>query len=514
MTVAEDRENFSRSGEGFTSASADIFSDGHTNCQWAVSLLVTDGTMDNSGQSRARAEARDKNSDWWWVIGVGCLLVVLLGILIPRGERAGNPGTLTNQTTSAFSGTSTIAEPNRMGPHHSRGSTKLSAEEIVATKLSQFARNRREVLRAMAKRYGVEIPADVERFFETVETGKWDQIQAAFDGLMQQRKAGNREDLKALWGPILETFGVAESTHLWPAQKLLDYGNAILDSLRPGMIYVGGTDPGRFIPTFLNETSEGEHHIVLTQNAMADNTYLKYVDFLYGDKFGTLKESDSQSAFEQYLAEAQKRLKHDQEFPNEPKQIRPGEEIQMADNRLQVSGQVAVMGINELLLQDFMNKNPDASFALEESFPLKSFYSNSVPLGPIMELRSQDAFTSERASQVLDYWRGQAQQLLSDRDDLEGSDPRKTYSKLISSQANLLADHHYSAEAEQAYRLATQLEPSSPEAAYGLANILASTGRADEARQIVDSFQQRDPTINTYGQAALWNAKGTVSGQK
>lgn len=67
------------------------------------------------------------------------------------------------------------------------------------------------------------------------------------------------------------------------------------------------------------------------------------------------------------------------------------------------------------------------------------------------------------ADQVLNYWRAQAQQLLSDPDAPEGSDPRKTYSKMVSSQANLLADHNFTADAEQAYRLAAQLEPSSPE---------------------------------------------------
>ena len=53
----------------------------------------------------------------------------------------------------------------------------------------------------------------------------------------------------------METYGVAEIAHLWPAQQVLDYGEAVLGSLRPGMVYVGGTDAGRFIPTLLNETS-------------------------------------------------------------------------------------------------------------------------------------------------------------------------------------------------------------------------------------------------------------------
>jgi hypothetical protein len=375
----------------------------------------------------------------------------------------------------------------------------VSAEEIVATKLSQFGRNRRDVMRGMAKRFNVEVRPDVERFFDAVERGKWEEIEAAFQPLFEQRKAGDRDDLNQIWGPILEAYGVAESTHLWPAQKLLDYGNAILDSLRPGMVYVGGTDPGRFIPTFLNETSDEEHHIVLTQNAMADSTYLKYVDFLYGGNFGTLNDNDSQSAFQQYMVDAQRRLKHDQDFPDEPKQILPGEDIRNTDGRIEVSGQVAVMGINELLLQDFMNKNPDATFALEESFPLRSFYSNSVPLGPIMELRAADAqntFTSERADQVLDYWRDVGQQLVSDADSPEGSAARKTYSKMISSQANLMANHNFTADAEQAYQLAAQVEPSSPEAAYGLANLLARDGRNDEAQHVISDFQRRNPQQN------------------
>src|SRR5207302_4052378 len=121
--------------------------------------------------------------------------------------------------------------------------------------------------------------------------------------------------------------------HNWPAQRLLDYGNAILDSLRPGMIYAGGTDPGCFIPTMLSETGEGERRISLTQNALADSTYLKYLDFLYGDRMATLTEDDSQRAFQEYLADAQKRLEHDQQFPNEPAQLKPGEDVKIVDNR-------------------------------------------------------------------------------------------------------------------------------------------------------------------------------------
>src|SRR5439155_17563091 len=106
-----------------------------------------------------------------------------------------------------------------------------------------------------------------------------------------------------------------------------------------------------------------------------------------------------------------------QEFPSEAKQIRPGENASMIDGRTQVSGQLAVMAINERLLQAMMDKNPNAAFALEESFALQSTYATATPLGPIMELRAGDGpstFTAETASQSVDYWRSTTQQLLSD----------------------------------------------------------------------------------------------------
>src|SRR5213079_261931 len=107
------------------------------------------------------------------------------------------------------------------------------------------------------------------------------------------------------------------------AQKLLDYGEAVLGSLRPGMVYVGGTDPGRFIPTLLNETGDGERHVIVTQNGLAAGSYLDYLNFLYGDRLTTLTHEDSNRAFQDYLTDFQKRLAHDQQFPRNPSKSSP-----------------------------------------------------------------------------------------------------------------------------------------------------------------------------------------------
>src|SRR6202051_964060 len=134
------------------------------------------------------------------------------------------------------------------------------------------------------------------------------------------------------------------------------------------MVYVGGTDEGRWIPELLNDTSDGERHIIVTQNGLADGAYGDYLTALYGDRLVTLTQEDSGRVFQEYITDAQKRLQHDQQFPDEPKQVRPGESIKFMDGseqnrssgdskRVQVSGQVAVMAINERLLQAIMDKN-------------------------------------------------------------------------------------------------------------------------------------------------------------
>jgi hypothetical protein len=434
-------------------------------------------------------------------IAIGCLAVVLTGVLLlrkPPQPTISEPDTAVLNTQSAETGGRTGGKP-RLGRSLRAASpeAKQSAGEIVAARMAQFARGRRELAQKLAERANVKVPPEVEQFFQAAEAGSWEEVQSIFKSLEKQvRSQEEKKDLRAVWSSVSETLGVAEVVHDWPAQKLLDYGQAILDSLRPGEVYLGGTDAGRFIPTLLDATSGGDQHVILTQNAFADSSYLDYVGFQYGDRLKLLGPDDSQTAFQTYLQDAQKRLAHDQNSPDEVKQLRPGEDVRVTENRVQVSGQVAVMLINEGLLQVLMEKNPDASFALEESFPLRSTYSNAVPSGPIMELRAADAqasYTPERAAAVVDYWRETSSQILSDSDIPVESPVRDAYSKLVAGQANLLADHNLANEAEQAYRLAIDLNPGNRDAVGRLSDLLTRNGRGDEARQLMADFERSYP---------------------
>ena len=198
-------------------------------------------------------------------------------------------------------------------------------------------------------------------FFQTLATGDWETVKA--DTLPCRRHAQTKRtrwgNLGKSGGQSRKRYGAAEQVHSWPAQALLDYGNSILSPPEARNDLCGRHGFGLFISTMLNETGESAQHVIITQNALADSSYLDYVRFRYGDQLNTLSFEDSQKGFQDYIAEAQKRLLHDQNSPNEPRQIKPGEDIQKSDNRLQVSGQVAVMGINEKLFQTLMARNPD-----------------------------------------------------------------------------------------------------------------------------------------------------------
>ncbi len=440
------------------------------------------------------------HSRWPWIIGAACWLLLFVALWLRRGDGpAADSAHSTGAQNSNLRGNA-AANAAVLARRATPGKRALTAQEIVSSKVRQFGRSRREFVYALARRANKDVPSEVEEFFDAIEAGDWERINALFRGF--RNRSGQYEDsthspeLDEIWPAILDAYGAAEQAHMWPAQKLLDYGNAILDSLSPGMVYVGGTDPGRWIPSLLNDTSDGERHIVLTQNALADKRYLDYVDFLYGDRFAALTHADSERAFADYIADAQRRYEHDQQFPNEPKQVRPGETVGMKDGKFQVSGQVSVMDINERLFQMILDKNPALSFAMEESFPFKSVLADASPLGPIMEVRPRDeqsALTPERAAQTVDYWRSASQQLLNDADAQASDAVRKTYSKLLSSQGGLFLEQNYPAEAEQLFRMASEVCPYSPEAVFRYVNLLVDQGRVNETFPVVQNALRAEP---------------------
>src|SRR5882724_2149703 len=156
---------------------------------------------------------------------VAMVAVILIGILLKkRGrepvESAGSNGTGSVGVAMA----SRSREPVRVGGASSHGGAALASQqtpqEIVAGKVMKFGKNRREVAHAIARRLNVKVPDEVERFFDAVEGGRWDEIEAAHKAMLEDEKQFNQPksaELHQFWRPIQEVWGAAREAQNWPA---------------------------------------------------------------------------------------------------------------------------------------------------------------------------------------------------------------------------------------------------------------------------------------------------------
>jgi hypothetical protein len=185
------------------------------------------------------------------------------------------------------------------------------------------------------------------------------------------------------WEAVKEIWGAFYDFNISGEKYSAAFGKDIFDSIPPGSIYFGGTDPGRFIVTALQKSHvNGDPFFTLTQNALADGSYLDYLRSMYDGKIYIPTDDDSQKCFQEYTEDVTRRQQNHH--------LKLGEDIHIDENgRIQVSGQVAVMEINGLLGKTIFDKNSNREFYIEESFPLDRMYPHLEPHGLIMKINRQ-----------------------------------------------------------------------------------------------------------------------------
>jgi len=393
-----------------------------------------------------------------------------------------------------------------------------------------------------------------------------------------------------------------------PAKAKLTYPEMTRDA-----ILYGGTDPGRFCPTYmifcesfipakckpLDPNFDRRDVYIITQNALADGTYLMYIRAHYNRSeqlkydtpffqellrstkerenyktnllarvagslldrpFGTLganieasrrkqgvyppKEmyiatpDDSQRCFQEYLTDAQRRL--------QAGRLRPGEDVRIIENRVQVSGQIAVMAINGLLTKVMFDHNTTNEFFVEESFPLDWMYPHLTPFGIIMKINRQPlptltqeildrdhAFWSKYSERLVGNWitydtpvkeitdfaekvylRRDFNGFKGDRKFARDDQAQKAFSKLRSSIGGIYAwrlnpdpltcpPEYRPKTAEEYERIRKEVDftfrqalafcPYSPEAVFRYVQFLAQFNRMDEALLVAETCLKLDP---------------------
>ncbi len=227
-------------------------------------------------------------------------------------------------------------------------------------------------------------------------------------------------------------------------------------------ILFGGTDPGRFCPTYSifcdsfiphscqpaqDQKFDRRDCYLITQNALADGTYLDYLRAQYNRSkqidppffselskylFGLFLGADNADTgltgvinhslynvldrpFTAWGAHVEKYRRERGVYPPSEiyipsaddlqscsteytkdafrrkglGQLDPDEDVEEINGHIQVAGQGAVMNLNGLLCKVIFDNNPTNSFYVEESFPLKWMYPYETPFGIIMKINRE-----------------------------------------------------------------------------------------------------------------------------
>ncbi|MCK5850902.1 MAG: hypothetical protein KAH23_08305, partial [Kiritimatiellae bacterium] len=250
-------------------------------------------------------------------------------------------------------------------------------------------------------------------------------------------------------------------------------------------IFFGGTDPGRFVPTYMIYSAQVRPDVYLiTQNALADNTYMNVMRDLYGDDIWIPAQPDSALAFQRYVNEVR--------TGKRPKNA----ELIVREGRVQISGALGVMEINGILAEMiFEYNNHKHDFYVEESYVIKWMYPYITPHGLIMKInKEKTTYTPENIRNDRDLWDWYTRRLLSNTKFTRDVVARKSFSKLRSALAGAYTYRRNTPMAERAFHEARMLYPLSPEANFRLAqDVYIKKGQFDDAMALIEDLQQRDP---------------------
>ena len=257
------------------------------------------------------------------------------------------------------------------------------------------------------------------------------------------------------------------------------------ESMEPHSIFFGGTDPGRFVPTYMIYSANFRPDVYLiTQNALADDTYMSVERDLYGDEIWIPSKEDSAESFQVYVEEVQSGKRN------------ANADLKIENGRVQVTGALGVMEINGILTKMmFDHERLRHAFYVEESYVIQWMYPYLSPHGLIMKInKDKNPITPEILANDADFWDWYVRRLLKDKAFRRDFPAQKSFSKLRAAIAGLYSHTGRYREAEQAFREAVLLYPASPEASFRyIQEVLMPMRKWSTVEDILDYTDRVDP---------------------
>jgi hypothetical protein len=450
-------------------------------------------------------------------------------------------GLLVLTSGSMFAAVATKSNPEGQAPDPQKQAVS-SAEELkkagpLPAEVRNFAKVKRRQAEKLADAAHEDIPPEAFKIFDATAADDFRTAFAMYTKLA--RKVGAYQGPRpAYWQPLIETEMAAEHFSEGELKYTMEFGKGIIDSIPKGSIYFGGTDSGRGVVTALCRSHEnGDPIFVLTQNALVDGTYMTYLRQMYGSRLNLPMQANIECAFSDYLADATRRYEHDKKSPRGLRQMKPGEDIQEKDGRINITGQVAVMSVNALIAKTIFDNNPDRQFYIEESFPLDWMYPYLTPNDLILKINRQklDTIPPEILAKDETLWTARVDRMIGPwltagtsvkdicgfarkvhlNNDLSGfgGDAKfvkndysiKSFSKLRTAIGGVYqwrAQHSHTVSehdrmqnaAEFAFKQAYALCPMSPEALFRYIQLLIDKRRMDDAILLAETTMALDPS--------------------
>ena len=332
--------------------------------------------------------------------------------------------------------------------------------------------------------------------------------------------------------PFWNNFDICNQADHWFGYY---YGADMMRPMEKNAVYFGGSDPGRFVPTFMAFVESQQDNYwkrepdfdrrdvtVITQNALCDSFYCHYIRDQYDPRFRPTE-----------FTPFQKWLGRDRAYPEIPVTCISNEELAACWSeyeslpavaaRIKSGGPVERMGtndvfdINAIVARKIFDKNKkDHTFYLEQSIPMEWTYAYMIPSGLIFKLNPEplEYLSAAVVEEDRKFWDAYSSHLLQDPKFRLDDDATLSFAKLAFWHADLYRYRKMEKEQEYWLKMALALCPQLLDGVNNLVRLYAKQERFDDAIALLKQSEINDPRSEAYGPLLGWITEAKTFGIK
>jgi len=291
------------------------------------------------------------------------------------------------------------------------------------------------------------------------------------------------------------------------------YGIDILRPMDKGAVFFGGTDQGRFVPTYMifcesqqpdrfkrDPSFDRRDIYIITQNALADKNYIDYIRDQYDDNY----RPHHFNAFERWLGRAHQYPVESLQLPDDLAFQKCYDDFYLSvQQRMTTGGPTPDSGsiddifdINGRVARKIFDANKKThTFYVEESLPIYWMYEYAIPEGLVLRLNPEPIIKldPEIIRRDREFWDRYTTSLLADSHFQTDLPAQRAFAKLRSSIAHMYSYRHLYDEADYAFRQAMRIGPDNEEVVQYYVEMLIALSRYDDAEKVLNTALEADP---------------------